>query len=159
MVALPIGGGDLAEIGQQSPGGNRADASDRLQHDGALAQGRIRLHHAVELSIHLGKLVFDECDYGANAGVQYHRAFLEAILLARQLFAQLGSPIQPRGQRGLLWCRRRCWQRAFFAGKSQQNGRVEWIGLGALALRTGKGAHAGRIDQAHRHPVLMQERQ
>ena len=36
---------------------------------------------------------------------------------------------------------------------------VERVGLRALAFGTGKGAHAGGIDQTHRHALLMQEPQ
>ena len=82
---MPIGGGDLAEVGQQTPRGDRANAGHRLQHGGAVAQGRVRLHHAVELTIHRGELVFDEREHGADTGVQERRAFLDLLRMANTM--------------------------------------------------------------------------
>ena len=44
LVAVPVGGRDLAEVGQQTPRSDRANTGHRLQHGGAVAQGRIHLH-------------------------------------------------------------------------------------------------------------------
>lgn len=144
LVALE--GFHFGKIAKKSPGGDFADALNRLDDVESSFELRVCADQLVDGFFNGRDLRFQNAYHALDGSQDGGFAVLEAVLLASKLIDEVSTPIEERRElKDDLWHRRHGLER-FAPGEGQDHPAVDGIGFGLHSLAAGKIANPGRID-------------
>ncbi len=145
---------DLAQVGQEGPGSDGADAFDRLDDFSAGFEAWLRLDEKVDRIFDGSDLLFQKANHLFDRSMDGVLTVLEAVHLAGEVLNQVATAVEKRSQFDAGIRRTLHGHESLALGKSEDHFGVDRVGFGTNAFTTGKVADPGRIDHGQRRSGL-----